>query len=125
MLRYWKSIVPGCSWRGIYNILWTIGIHLTTASNVALIISTSPLFAQLYMQLIHKEKIGFKRWIFTFLSFYGVFLMISQSTGTNFNFNLRFFVRNLIVFVSALLFAAYTLFSKHYSAIIPRLSSML
>ncbi len=64
---------------GIYNILWTLGIHLTTASNAALIISTSPLFAQLYMEFIHKAEIGYQRWIFTLLSFYGVFLMISQS----------------------------------------------
>ncbi len=97
---------------GIYNILWTIGIHLTTASNAALIISTSPLFAQLYLEFIHKAKIGYQRWIFTLLSFYGVFLMISQSPGANFNFHSRFFVGNLIVLISALLFAAYTLFSK-------------
>ncbi len=97
---------------GIYNILWTIGIHLTTASNAALIISTSPLFAQLYQEFIHKAKIGYQRWIFTLLSFYGVFLMISQSPGANFNFHSQFFVGNLIVLISALLFAAYTLFSK-------------
>ncbi|HBE77930.1 MAG TPA: hypothetical protein DDW65_09160, partial [Firmicutes bacterium] len=107
-----KILLLGVLGVGFYNILWTTGIHLTTASNAALIISTSPLFAQLYVQIIHKEKIGFKRWIYTCLSFYGVFLMISQSPGANFNFHSRFFIGNLIVLVSALLFAAYTLFSK-------------
>jgi drug/metabolite transporter (DMT)-like permease len=107
-----KILLLGVLGVGIYNIIWTTGIHLTTASNAALIISTSPLFAQLYVELIHKEKIEFKRWIFTCLSFYGVFLMISQSPGANFDFHSRFFVGNLIIFVSALLFAAYTLFSK-------------
>lgn len=107
-----KILLLGVLGVGIYNILWTTGIHLTTASNAALIISTSPLFTQLYVQIIHKEKIGFKHWIFTCLSFYGVFLMISKSPGANFDFNSRFFIGNLIVLVSALLFAAYTVFSK-------------
>lgn len=97
---------------GIYNIFWTVGIHLTTASNAALLVSTSPLFAQLYMQLINKEKIVYRRWAFTLLSFYGVFLMISQSPGANFSFHSRFFIGNIIIFISALLFASYTIFAK-------------
>jgi drug/metabolite transporter (DMT)-like permease len=106
---------------GAYNIFWTVGIHLTTASNAALIVSTSPLFTQLYMQFVNKEKISIKRWAFTFLAFYGIFIMISKSPQASFNLGSQFFIGNILVFIGALLFAAYTIFAKpllqHYSPV--------
>jgi drug/metabolite transporter (DMT)-like permease len=116
-----KILLLGILGVGVYNIFWTIGIHLTTASNAALIVSTSPLFTQLYMQFVNKEKISIKRWAFTFLAFCGIFLMISKSPGASFNFGSQFFTGNILIFIGALLFAAYTIFAKpllqHYSPV--------
>ena len=116
-----KIVILGVLGVGFYNIFWTAGINLTTASNAALIISTSPLFTQLYMQLVNKEITGARRWLFTLLAFYGVFLIISKSPGASFDLGSRFFTGNMMVFVGALLFSYYTIFAKpllqRYSAI--------
>lgn len=106
---------------GFYNILWTAGIHRTTASNAALIVSTSPIFAQLYMQFTGGEKVGGKRWFYTFAAFCGLFLMTGSSPGAVIDLGSRFFTGNLLVLASTLLFASYTVFAKpllmHYTPV--------
>lgn len=107
-----RIFLLGCLGVGGYNILWTAGIHLTTASNAALIVSTSPLFAQLYMQMVRKEKIRPKQWNFTMAAFLGIFLMIGKPSEPGFDFSSQYFLGNIIVFLSALLFASYTVFAQ-------------
>lgn len=107
-----KIILLGVFGVGFYNILWTAGIHRTTASNAALIVSTSPLFAQLYVQFANKEKIGRKRWAYTFMAFCGLFLMTSSSPGASINFSSHFFKGNILVLTGTLLFTSYTVFAK-------------
>jgi len=107
-----KIFMLGVMGVGVYNIFWTVGIHLTTASNAALIVSTSPLFTQLYMQVIKKEEASIRRWIFMLLAFFGIFLMICKSPGASLNLGSQFFIGNIMVFIGALLFAFYTIFAK-------------
>ncbi|MGE5677074.1 MAG: DMT family transporter, partial [Pseudomonadota bacterium] len=116
-----KIVMLGVFGVGLYNILWTAGIHLTTASNAALIVSTSPTFAQLYMQFTGAEKVGGKRWVYTFVAFCGLFLMTGSSPGAAIDLGSRFFMGNLLVLASTLLFASYTVFAKplliHYTPV--------
>ena len=105
-------VILGVLGVGVYQILWTIGLRLTTASNAALIVSTSPLFTQLYLQLAGKERIGGRRWAGTFLAFGGVVLVVGGSPGADFDAGSRFFTGNLVVLLSALLFAFYTVSAK-------------
>ncbi len=37
---------------GVYNIIWTLGIHRTTAANAAILISASPIFTGIYSHSI-------------------------------------------------------------------------
>lgn len=40
---------------GLYQILWSLGLYLTSATNSALILSTQPLLGLLYMGCIKRE----------------------------------------------------------------------
>lgn len=107
-----KVLLLGVMGVGLYNIIWTAGIHLTTASNAALIVSTSPLFTQLYMQLTGKEKVKGRRWLFTLIAFSGLFLMISSSPGARLSMDSSFFMGNILVLAATLLFTFYTVYAK-------------
>lgn len=107
-----KILLLGVMGVGFYNIIWTAGIHLTTASNAALIVSTSPLFTQLYMQLTGNEKVTGRRWLFTLMAFSGLFLMISSSPGAKLSLNSSFLTGNILVLAATLLFTFYTVYAK-------------
>lgn len=115
-----KILLLGVVGVGLYNILWTFGIHRTTAANAGLIISTSPFFAQLYQQLVQKEKAGWRRWFFILLAFWGIFLIIGQSPGSRFDFSSQTLLGNVVTLGGALLFTFYTVYAKpllqNYSA---------
>jgi len=107
-----RILLLGVMGVGFYNILWTAGLHLTTASNAALIVSTSPLFTQLYMQLTRKEKVTGRRWLFALLAFSGLFLMIGSSPGARLSISSSFFMGNILVLAATLLFTFYTVYAK-------------
>jgi drug/metabolite transporter (DMT)-like permease len=65
---------------GLYQILWSLGLDLTTASNSALILSTQPLLGALYMDLIKKESVGKRQYLGMVLALVGVILVILKPT---------------------------------------------
>lgn len=106
--HYLPVLILGVFGVGVYNILWTFGIHRTTSSNAALLISTSPIFTGIYTTIRKEEPVSFQRWAGTFLAFLGIFLII----GARFSFNSDAFTGNLIILASALLFALYAIIAK-------------
>jgi len=65
---------------GLYQIIWSLGLDLTTASNSALILSTQPLLGALYMDLIKKEPVGKRQYLGMILALGGVALVILKPT---------------------------------------------
>jgi drug/metabolite transporter (DMT)-like permease len=65
---------------GLYQILWSLGLNMTSASNSALILSTQPLLGALYMELIKKESVGKRRYFGMILALGGVILVILKPT---------------------------------------------
>jgi drug/metabolite transporter (DMT)-like permease len=61
---------------GLYQILWSLGLNLTSASNSALILSAQPLLGTLYMDLIKKEAVGKRKYLGMILALAGVILVI-------------------------------------------------
>jgi hypothetical protein len=53
-----KVAAVGTMGLGFYQILWSLGLNLTSASNSALILAAQPLLGTLYMDLIKKEAVG-------------------------------------------------------------------
>ena len=72
---------------GLYQILWSLGLNLTSASNSALILSAQPLLGTLYMDLIKKEAVGRRKYLGMLLALGGVMLVIFKPTA-QFHFSL-------------------------------------
>lgn len=76
----WKVAWVGILGIGIYQILWLVGLNLTSASNSVLILSTTPLWGALYVHLVEKESVGRKQYLYMLLSLVGVMLVILKPT---------------------------------------------
>jgi drug/metabolite transporter (DMT)-like permease len=81
----WKDVarvvVVGGMGLGFYQIFWSFGLNVTSASNSALILSTQPLLGALYMNLIKKEVVGTRRYMGMLLALAGVILVILKPTA--------------------------------------------
>jgi drug/metabolite transporter (DMT)-like permease len=76
----WKVAWVGSLGIGVYQILWLVGLNLTSASNSVLILSTTPLWGALYVHLVEKESVGRKQYLYMLLSLVGVMLVILKPT---------------------------------------------
>lgn len=65
---------------GVYQAIWSIGLDLTSASNSALILSSTPLWGALYIHLVEKEAIGKRQYLYMLLSLFGVVLVVLKPT---------------------------------------------
>jgi drug/metabolite transporter (DMT)-like permease len=81
----WKDVgrvvVVGGMGIGFYQIFWSLGLNVTSASNSALILSTQPLLGALYMNLIKEEVVGTRRYMGMLLALGGVVLVILKPTA--------------------------------------------
>ena len=77
---FWKVVWVGSLGIGVYQILWLVGLNLTSASNSVLILSTTPLWGALYVHLVEKESVGRKQYLYMLLSLVGVMLVILKPT---------------------------------------------
>jgi len=66
---------------GLYQILWSLGLNLTSPSNSALILSIQPLLGVFYVDLVKKEPVGRGQYWGMFLALVGVFLVILKPTA--------------------------------------------
>jgi drug/metabolite transporter (DMT)-like permease len=72
---------------GFYQIFWSLGLNITSASNSALILSTQPLLGALYVDLVKKEPVGVRQYLGMLLALGGVILVILKPTA-KLNFSL-------------------------------------
>ncbi len=104
----------------LYNILFMEGLNFTTASNSALFISSSPLFAALILALKNKERVPAQTVLGLLLSTIGVFLIIQSRPG-GLNFSRRDLAGDLLTICAAACWALYTIQAKplleKYSAV--------
>jgi drug/metabolite transporter (DMT)-like permease len=91
---------------GVYQTLWSVGLSLTSASNSALILSTTPLWGALYVQLYQKEFIGKKQYLYMLLSLFGVMLIILKPTA-RLHFSLDTLMGDLLTLVAAFFAAVF------------------
>lgn len=96
---------------GVYNILWTLGLHLTSSSTSALLISSSPLLAGIWCLLFRVERVRAARWAGLVLGFSGVFFIVGASGGL-FSGDASASLGNALTLCAALLFALYAILAK-------------
>ncbi len=106
---------------GVYNIIWTSGIHRTTAANAAIMISASPIFTGIYSLLTGDEKISLSKWLGTIMAFAGICAIIYWTPGSEISLESRVFAGNILVLLGSLLFSMYAVLAKpllkHYSPV--------
>jgi len=76
-----KVIMVGVLGLGLYQVLWSIGLNLTSPSNSALILSIQPLLGVLYVDLVKKEPVGRQQYWGMLLALVGVVLVILKPTA--------------------------------------------
>ncbi len=95
----------------LYNILFMYGLKLTSASNSALIISMSPLFAAAIQGISKRERILFRSGLGILLSSLGVFLVIQSRPG-GISFSRHDIIGGLLTLCAAAFWALYTIRAK-------------
>jgi len=74
-----RILLLGVLGMGVYNILWTDGIHRTSAGTASLLLSVSPVYTHLYAAIVQKEKIRPGQWAGLALAFAGICGILSPS----------------------------------------------
>lgn len=108
----WKKIILlGIIGHTCYQLLFIYGISNTTASNASLIMASVPILTGLISSLSGYEKVRPIGWIGIFFSFFGIFL-IMRANPADFNFASAHFKGNVLIFLSAMSWAIYTVIAK-------------
>jgi drug/metabolite transporter (DMT)-like permease len=76
-----RVICVGILGLGFYQIFWSLGLQITSASNSALILSTQPLLGALYVDLAKKEPVEKRQYLGMLLALGGVILVILKPTA--------------------------------------------
>jgi drug/metabolite transporter (DMT)-like permease len=90
-----------------------VGINYTNASTSAVLINTNVIFIALLSAFILKETLSKKRITGISLSFFGVIIIVlSNLQEENFNLNNIFFIGSILILLSALCWAIYSIVGK-------------
>ncbi|MBK8048399.1 MAG: DMT family transporter [Anaerolineales bacterium] len=78
----WRMMIAvGLVGTSFYQPLFLTGLAMTTASNTALIIATSPAFVALINRALGRETLARRGWFGILLAFLGIFLIIQGGGG--------------------------------------------
>jgi drug/metabolite transporter (DMT)-like permease len=106
-----KVVIVGVLGLGFYQILWSVGLNLTSATNSALIVSTQPLIGALYVDMIKNESVGKRQYWNMLLALAGVVLVILKPTA-KLHFSLHTLFGDLLTliagFCSTIFFSAWS-----------------
>ncbi len=76
-----KIVLVGGMGLGLYQVLWSLGLNLTSPSNSALILSTQPLLGLVYLDLFKKEPVRRYEYVGMLLALVGVAFVILKPTA--------------------------------------------
>lgn len=102
----------GCSFFGVVinQILFIVGLNLTSPINSSIIISTNPIFAFIFAALILKEKITIMKGTGLAIGLFGVMLLILQN-GTP-DLHSSTFIGDIYTFINIVSWAFYSVVIK-------------
>jgi drug/metabolite transporter (DMT)-like permease len=101
----------GLSGHTLYQVLFINGIARTTAANSSLLMATSPIFVAIYGSLLRIERANRLVWAGVLLSFLGVGLLVLGG-DKGLSAAVATIVGDLLVLGAAMMWGAYTTFSK-------------
>lgn len=109
-LKKWLTIVAFAIFTGaVYQIIFIIGMHRTTAGNTALIMSSMPMWTAILAFIVLREKIGVA-WLGLMITFLGTLVVTLQKEAISLEAgNLE---GNLLILLSALAWATGAVISR-------------
>lgn len=97
----------------LYQWLFIVGIDLTLAANAAVMLGTIPIWVALISHFFSDELMNRLKAIGVFMAFAGVVIIIT--TGKNpISFGSDTFMGDLTIVAAAMVWAAYSIYSRHY-----------
>jgi drug/metabolite transporter (DMT)-like permease len=109
----WKLAVLGIMGNAVYQVLFIGAMSRTTASNTSFILALSPIFVALLSAVLRIERIHWAAWLGIFVSFAGLYLILSRADG-GFDPSSAGVRGDAMILVGTILWAAYTVFSKPF-----------
>ncbi len=97
---------------GLYNVMWTAGIHRTTAANAALLISSAPIFTAIYMVISGQERLALQRLLGILTAFLGISLITVWKPGAQISLAGEAMMGNLLVLACAAIFSFYAIVAR-------------
>jgi drug/metabolite transporter (DMT)-like permease len=103
----------GLAFLGIFlnRVFWSVGLNLTTASNSALLMSTSPIFALIASSLFLRTEVTLRAALGIFISFLGVILVI-RGDWRGWAMSSQTFQGDLMIIGTAVSWALFTVLAK-------------
>ena len=94
------------------RICWSVGLSLSTASNAALLMTTSPIFVLITSVVLFRSAVTWRATSGILVAFGGVFLVI-QGDLKGWNWGGASFLGDLILLVAAVSWALFTVLAKY------------
>lgn len=102
----WRAVWLGLVGNTGYQLLFMLGLSMTTAANTALLVATAPIWVVLISTFRGSERLGAMAWMGVILSFVGVALVVATRGAALSAATLR---GDVLVLGSALCWAIYTI----------------
>lgn len=107
----WKLVALGLVGNTAYQMLFIHGIYVTTASNTAIIIATTPIFIALLSLLLKHERLNWAAWSGIVISFVGFYFVLTKQQGSLSLNGMGGAQGDLMILLGTLCWALYTVFS--------------
>lgn len=115
----WVILACGITGTGVYNLLCYWAGRTTSATNLSLLATSSPIFTIIIMRIIFKEKITPKRVFGIILAIFGVAFLLVKG-DINVLLSLDFATGDILILIATLLWSIYTILNKYKD---PRVST--
>jgi len=109
----WKLVILSFFGNAIYQVFFIQGLQLSTASNTSLILSMNPIIVALFSSFLKYEKIHWAGWSGIFISFAGLYLIISRQNGS-LHISSEYLKGDLMIFVGTFIWALFTVLAKPF-----------
>ncbi len=108
----WVIIACGITGTGVYNLLCYWAGRTTSATNLSLLATSSPIFTIIIMRIIFKEKITPKRVFGIVLAILGVAFLLVKG-DINVLLTMNFTIGDILILIATLLWSIYTILNKY------------
>ncbi|MFM9108184.1 MAG: DMT family transporter [Chloroflexota bacterium] len=104
-----KFLLAGASGYGLYNLLYILGIDLSSAFSVALLLSLGPVFTLLLAAALRVERVTPVQWAGVAVATLGVAVFVSDKLHARLEYHP---LGDLLIVAGAALFAVYSLVTR-------------